>query len=429
MHKVLKDTGSFYLHCDATMSHYLKLVCDLVFGEKNFRNEIIWKRTSAHSDSKRYGNNIDTILFYTVSDNYTWNQIYQEHSDEYLKRFSHKDSDGRYWTDGPITAKGLSGGGYEYKGIKGYWRCPLETMKKLDSLGQLHFTKNNGIRLKKYLDITKGLPAQALIDNVFPINSQAKERLGYPTQKPEALLERFISASSNENDLVADFFCGCGTSIAVAQKLKRNFIGVDISHLAIRLIVDRLTSAYKQARAKVIRDNIQISGFPRDVASAKELARNTDAGRFGFQDWVIEVMLGGVVNTKKVADGGYDGYQTFYKSDKEKGTIIIEVKSGNVNVKNIREFINVVQKQGADLGVFVCFKEQVTKPMQHEAKAVGYFEHENYQNKYDRIQILTVEDLLDGEGIHFAHEMFVKDTFKRATNKSDSKTEQEKLDL
>jgi DNA modification methylase len=429
MHKVLKDTGSFYLHCDSTMSHYLKLVCDIIFSNKFFRSELIWKRTSAHSDSRGFGNNTDTIHYYSKSDSFLWNKIYVEHSDKYLKRFRFSDPDGRKWTDGPITAKGLTGGGYHYpyKGIEGFWRCPIDTMKRLDSEGRLHFTKNGGIRLKKYLDENKGNPLQNLIDDIPPINSQAKERLGYPTQKPEALLERIISASSNEGDLVADFFCGCGTTIAVAEKLKRNWLGVDISHLAIKLIVDRLTNSAPQARAKKLKEEIEISGFPRDIASAHELANSKD-GRFGFQDWIIEVMLGGVLNPKRTADGGWDGHITFDKPDeKVKGTVLIEVKSGNVNVKNIREFIQVINKREADVGVFVCFNEQVTQPMLKEAKQQGYFDEKHFGTRIDKIQILTVEDLLDGKEINLPMGLYKKTTFKSATVKSQKEQNQEEM--
>ena len=255
MHKVLKKTGSFYLHCDPTMSHYLKLVCDLVFGIGNFKNEIVWKRTSAHSDPGRYGSNIDIILFYVTGSQWTWNSIFIPHDQEYLKRFHNQDPNGRLWADDNLTAKGLSGGGYEYtyKGMKSLWRVPLESMKQLDQEGKLHFTRNGGIRLKRYLDGNKGTPLQCLWDDISPINSQAKERLGYPTQKPEELLERIIQSSSNEGDLIADFFCGCGTSIAVAQRVNREWIGADISHLAIKLVLKRLLIRTRKTAKKFCR--------------------------------------------------------------------------------------------------------------------------------------------------------------------------------
>ena len=258
------------------------------------------------------------------------------------------------------------------------------------------------------------------------INASAKERLGYPTQKPEALLERIIKASSNEGDIIADFFCGCGTTIAAAERLNRNWIGVDISHLAIKLIVDRLTKSAFQDRAKKLKEEIEISGFPRDIASAYELANSKD-GRFGFQEWIVEVMLGGVLNPKRTADGGWDGHITFDKPDtKEKGIVLIEVKSGNVNVKNVREFIQVVNKRNSDLGVFVCFKEQVTQPMLKEAKQQGYFDEKHFGTRIDKIQILTVDDLLEGKEINLPVGLYKKTTFKEASvkeTKSDDQVE------
>ncbi|WAH38563.1 site-specific DNA-methyltransferase [Alicyclobacillus dauci] len=242
LHRVLKPTGSIYLHCDTNSSHYLKLLMDAIFGIRNFRNEIIWKRTSAHNDPKRFGSNVDRILFYTKGQKWIWNQLYQPYDPKYLKRFRHRDSNGRLWTDGNLTAKGLSGGGYdyEYRGIHSLWRVPLATMKNLDAEDRLHFTKNGGIRVKQYLDESKGVPLQCVWDDIPPVNSQSKERIGYPTQKPVALLERLILASSNENDVILDPFCGCGTSIAAAERLKRHWIGIDVTHIAITTIKERL---------------------------------------------------------------------------------------------------------------------------------------------------------------------------------------------
>jgi adenine specific DNA methylase Mod len=235
LHRVLKPTGSLYLHCDPRASHYLKLVLDGVFGNGNFRNEITWKRTSAHNDARRFGANTDIIFFYTKTDRYVFNPVYQPYSDEYKARFRNTDADGRKWADDNLTAKGLTGGGYEYeyKGARSLWRCPPETMARLEAEGRLHFTKNGGIRLKRYLDELPGMPCQALWDDISPINSQAAERLGYPTQKPLALLERIIHTSSNAGDVVLDPFCGCGTAIHAAQKLNRRWLGIDITHLAI----------------------------------------------------------------------------------------------------------------------------------------------------------------------------------------------------
>lgn len=362
MHKVLKDTGSFYLHCDPTMSHYLKIICDLIFGEKNYRNEIVWhygQRTDTHKS--HFSRKHDIILLYAKSKGFEMNPISKPWNKVEFLQHRHDvkiDDAGRefIWTDGG----------------------------------------KKGERYKRFVDdvLADGKPFDDVWD--IPIlNSAAKERLGYPTQKPQGLLERIIKASSNEGDLVADFFCGCGTTVAAAQALNRQWLGVDISHLAVSLIAKRLVDTYGQN----IKHNYSIEGFPQDIGSAKELARNTDNGRFNFQDWVIEVLLNGVVNPKKVADGGYDGYLTFNITDKQKEFVLIEIKSGNVNVKNIREFIQVIEKQKAAIGLFVCFEEQITQPMLKEAKLAGNYHYSGtgYESDYDKVQVITIEQLMQGQ--------------------------------
>lgn len=424
MHKILKDTGSFYLHCDSTMSHFLKVICDMIFGDsgKGFRNEIVWKRTSAHNDPKKYGRNTDRILFYTKSTEYTYNTVYTDYEDKYIKsfyRYDDKDGKGKYTLDNLANTRE---GGYNYK-YKGYappkngWRCPENTMKEYDRKGRIFFPekKTGRLRYKRYLKEMPGVPAQELWTDIPPIGSQAKERLGYPTQKPEALLERIIKASSNEGDIVADFFCGCGTSIAVANKFNRQWIGVDISHLAVKLILQRLSSPLEEKAKKNLLKSITIHGFPKDIASAKALAKSdilleqkSKKGAFDFQNWVVEFLLGGISNPKKVADGGWDGYIIFPKEN-DKGRVLIEVKSGNVNVKNIREFINVIEHEEADIGVFVCFEEYVTEPMKAAAKSAGKYK----PYKFDKIQILTIEEILDDREIRMPGGVD-QSTFKKA---------------
>ena len=242
MRRVLKETGSIYLHCDPTASHYLKLLMDAVFGSGRFQNHITWRRTTAHSDSIRYGSNADHLLFYAKGEVWTWTSQYQDYDEKYKARFRFKDPDGRAWSDDNLTAKGLSGGGYEYeyKGAISLWRVPLETMQRLDAEGRLHFTSRGGIRRKRYLDEMKGRSVQALWDDIDPINSQAKERTGYPTQKPLALLERIIRASSNEGDWVLDPFAGCATACVAAENLGRKWVGIDLSAKAVELVNMRL---------------------------------------------------------------------------------------------------------------------------------------------------------------------------------------------
>lgn len=242
LYELLADDGSIYVHLDQKKSHYMKAVLDEVFGEHNFKNEIVWKRTSAHSDAGKYGINIDFIYFYTKGEKYIWNQQYENYNAKYLTRFKNIDPDGRRWQDGPITAKGLSGGGYRYtyKGVEGFWRCPLTTMERLDKENKLYFTRNGGIRIKRYLDESKGIPLQTVWTDIFPTNSQAVERIHYPTQKAENLLERIIRTSSNENDIVLDCFAGSGTTLAVAEKLKRKWVGVDCGKLSSYTIQGRM---------------------------------------------------------------------------------------------------------------------------------------------------------------------------------------------
>lgn len=248
MHELLTEDGSIYVHVDYRKSHYIKVIMDEIFGENNFVNEIIWKRTSAHSDADRYGINNDYLLFYSKTSNMIWNQQHEPYSEEYLERFRNVDPDGRRWQDGPITAKGLKGRGYSYtyKGIHGYWRCPKSTMEKLDKENKLHFTKNGGIRMKRYIDDTHGIPIQTIWSDIFSVNSQAKERIGFPTQKPEKLLERIIKTSSNEGDLILDSFCGSGTALAVAEKLNRRWVGIDSSKFSIYTCLTRMLTLRKE---------------------------------------------------------------------------------------------------------------------------------------------------------------------------------------
>ena len=261
---IMNENASIYVHLDYHIGHYVKILMDEIFGEVNFRNEIIWKRATAHSDAEFYGNNYDTIYFYTNSASYIFNNVYQPYDDAYLARFSRQDPDGRKWDSGNITAKGLSGGGYEYeyKGYKSLWRMPLETMQRMDAEGRLHFTKTGGIRSKVYLDELPGMPAQAMWTDINPVNSQAAERVDYATQKPEALLERIIMASSNEGMTVADFFCGSGVTAAVASKHGRKFITCDVGLNSIETTRDRLKNLGAKFDVLEVKDGITLYRNP-----------------------------------------------------------------------------------------------------------------------------------------------------------------------
>lgn len=262
---VMSDTASIYVHLDYHIGHYVKILMDEIFGEQNFRNEIIWKRATAHSDAEFFGNNYDCIYFYTkLYTDYHYNQIFTDYDEEYSDRFKRMDSDGRRWDDRDLTAKGLQGGGYtyEYKGVTSLWRCPKETMERLDREGRLYFTSKGGIRRKLYLDELPGMPAQALWTDVNPVNSQATERVDYATQKPEALLERIIKASSNEGMVVADFFGGSGTTARVAARLNRRFIHTDIGINSIQVTRDKLKEQGATFDVLEVKDGVQLYRNP-----------------------------------------------------------------------------------------------------------------------------------------------------------------------
>ena len=284
MKSVMSEEASIYVHLDYHIGHYVKILMDEIFGEDNFRNEIIWKRATAHSDAEFYGNNFDCIFFYTKSQSgYTFNTTYQDYEESYLARFSNTDPDGRKWDSGNLTAKGLQGGGYdyEYKGCRSLWRMPLETMKRLDKEGRLHFTKNGGIRSKVYLDELPGMPVQSMWTDINAVNSQAEERVDYATQKPEDLLERIIKASSNEGMLVADFFGGSGVTAAVANKLGRNFIHCDIGINSIQTARDRLLADKAEFEVLEVKDGVSLYRNPvQTMDKLKSLIkglRNEDA--------------------------------------------------------------------------------------------------------------------------------------------------------
>lgn len=358
LHRVLKKTGSFYYHCDWHASHYVKVLLDQVFDGNNFRNEIIWKRTTAHSDSKTFGNGHDTIFFYTKSEKFHFNKIYQPYSEEYIKRFKNIDKDGRRWQDDNLTAKGLSGGGYEYeyKGAKSLWRCPLETMQKLDKENRLHFTKTGGIRLKRFLDESKGLPCQSVWDDVNNINSQSSERVGYPTQKPIPLLERIITASSNTGETILDAFCGCGTTLIAAQKLNRRWIGIDISPTACRVMSQRLWDIFRLSEGR----DFYVEDLKKTEAELRCLPH------FEFQNWAC-IALGGIPNKRKSGDFGIDGklYPIEIGKKKKEGKDLfgdadfyypIQVKQvDKAGRPDIDNFETAVRRDGRSKGYFVAF--------------------------------------------------------------------------
>jgi site-specific DNA-methyltransferase (adenine-specific) len=405
LHRVLKPTGSLYLHCDPTASHYLKLVLDQIFGPTRFRDEIIWKRTSAHSDAIVFGNAHDILFYYSKTNEFTHNKQYQTYNIDYVNsHYRFKDSNGRRYRTSDLTAKGLSGGGYSYEwhGIKGLWRCPIERMKEWDAQGRIRYTKAGTAEYIRYLDEMPGMPAQDVWDDIPPINSQAKERLGYQTQKPLGLLERIIQASSNEGDIVLDPFCGCGTAVVAAQKLNRKWIGIDVTHLAIALMRNRLKDSFN-IEAEVI-------GEPVDLAGAKALARQD---RYQFQWWALSLIKARPLGEKKKgADKGIDGIINFIDDTAGKPKrVIVQVKSGHVGVNAIRELKAVAAKEA--IGVFITL-EPPTEPMKVEAIDSGYYHSELYNQDYTKIQILTIDELLHGKTVDMPPQAQTSVTFAKA---------------
>lgn len=292
---VMSENASIYVHLDYHIGHYVKILMDEIFGEENFRNEIVWKRSTTHADAGFYGNNFDTIFFYTKGQGYIFNTVFQDYDESYLARFTHVDPDGRKWDSGNLTAKGLQGGGYEYeyKGVRSLWRCPKETMERLDKEGRLHFTTKGGIRSKVYLDELSGMPSQALWTDLNAVNSQAEERVDYATQKPEALLERIIKASSNEGMLVADFFGGSGVTAAVAHKLNRRFIHGDVNINSLQTARDRLVNAGAEFEIKEVKDGVRL--FRNPVQTMDKLRDNLIPGltanaKLDSQYWAGSIM-------------------------------------------------------------------------------------------------------------------------------------------
>ena len=399
LHRVLKSTGSIYLHCDPTASHYLKLLMDAVFGQENFQNEIIWKRQSAHSDARRYGSVHDTLLFFSKSATPLWNPSYQPYDSEYVEQYyRYVDDQGRRFMSDNLSASGLQGGGYEYEwnGVTRVWRVPIKTMERLDAEGRIFYTRNGIPRRKRYLDEAKGNPVQDMWPDVQALRSWHDERLGYPTQKPEALLERIVLASSNEGDVVLDPFCGCGTAVAVAERLGRKWIGIDVTHLAISLMKSRLRDTFGSKLSEY-----DVVGVPQDTASAKALAEESQHdGRYQFEYWalgLVDARPGN--NRRRGADAGVDGYINFFDDESGKAkTVLVQVKSGHVQRNVIATLKGDMEREQAEMGLLVTL-ERPSGPMTQEAAAAGFYVPEHFPDRqFPRVQIATIEGLLNGQG-------------------------------
>jgi site-specific DNA-methyltransferase (adenine-specific) len=387
LHRVLKSTGSLYLHCDPTASHYLKLILDQIFGPTNFRNEIVWKRGIAHSDSKRCGRINEYLLFYSKTEKYKWNKQFMPYDPLYVQTYyRYKDENGRIFLSDNLAAPGGRGPRYEWKGIIRNWRVTRENMERLEKEGRIFYTKKGTPRFKRYLDEMPGVPLQSLWTDILPIVSWSKEGLGYETQKPLALLERIIMASSNEEDIVLDPFCGCGTALVAAHKLNRRWIGIDITHLAIAVMKRRLQDHFPGIQVKAV-------GEPVDLPSARELARQN---RYQFQWWALSVIGARPLGEKKKgADKGIDGVVPFADDGGTKlKRVVVQVKSGHIGVKDIRELKTVA---GNDpIGILLTLQPP-TQPMKTEAAEAGFYDSPVWQKKFPRIQILTIEEVFAGK--------------------------------
>jgi DNA modification methylase len=400
LHRVLKPTGSIYLHCDPTASHYLKVVMDTIFGKEQFVNEIVWKRTSTHADSRRWASVHDVLLFYSKTDDFLWNPTYMPHDKGYVERFyRHEDQRGVYRLDHIIRSASMGPRpnlAYEYKGYtpEWGWRTVREKLEALDGDDRLYWSSTGRPYLKRYLHEQKGTPITSVVTDIPPIGANAAERLGYPTQKPIELLERIILASSNEGDLVLDPFCGCGTTVCAAQKLGRRWIGIDITHLAIGLMRSRLRDMFGDE----VEAAYQVVGVPADEASANALALQD---RHEFEHWALGLIGARSANQgKKGADQGVDGVLYFDDEPKKRAKkVVVQVKSGQVHSSAIRDLGHVVEREQAAMGFLISLGPP-TKPMDVEALAAGYYHSPTWNRDYPKIQIRTIAELQQGKGFH-----------------------------
>lgn len=400
LHRVLKPTGSLYLHCDPTASHYLKIILDAVFGPTNFRNEIVWKRKAGRGETQnaaiRFGVTNDIILFYAKSPAAKFKRQYRPNNPHYIaSKFTHVDPDSgrRYRLDNITSPSYRPNLVYEYKGYSpppNGWAVSRERMEQMDAEGRLYLPDNKDRRIqrKRYLDELEGETVDSLWDDISPINSQAAERLGYPTQKPVALLERILAASTEPGDLVLDPFCGCGTTIDAAQKMGRRWIGVDITYLAIDLIQKRLIATY----GAEITGSYELTGVPRELEGAQAMF---DKNPFDFERWAVS-LVSGQPNEKQVGDRGIDGVIRFHRDEKSIGQILVSVKGGRqLDPSMVRDLGGTVQSRKADMGLLVCLGRP-TRGMIEEADHSGSFRSEFTGTSYPRIQIVTIADLLAG---------------------------------
>jgi len=394
LHRVLKPTGSLYLHCDPTASHYLKLILDSIFGPMNFRNEIVWRRSTPKGlATSRLPSNHDLLLAFAKDrEKATWVPQYLPHDPERAaQKYSLRDEDGRAYQLTSLLNPNQNRPNliYEFKGVTRTWRWTRERMEAADAAGQIVVPSAGSVpRYKRYLDEQEGIPVDDVWTDIPAVNAVANERLGYPTQKPLALLERIIEASTSPGDVVLDPFCGCGTATVAAQALGRRWIGIDITYLSIAVMKARLKDSFGI--------EVPVIGQPTEVEGARQLAQGDD-GRYQFQWWALNLIdarpLGGT--EKKGADRGIDGRVTFTIGPKgEMGQALVSVKSGKVNSSMVRDLKGTIEREKAEIGVFITLEEPSSE-MKLEATTAGVYTSPIDGRDYPRIQILTIADLLE----------------------------------
>jgi adenine specific DNA methylase Mod len=411
LHRVLKETGTLYLHCDPIASHYLKIVLDGVFGKENYRNEISWTRSQPKSHTSiNFPNCRDIILRYAKSDNAVFNKVYGTYDPDYIEKFYRfKDADGRRYQLGDLVNPNNDRPNltYEFLGVTRVWRWTKDRMQKAYEDGLVVQSKPGSVpRFKRYLDEMSGQPITDDWNDIEHLHGSNNEFLGYPTQKPLALLERIIQASSNEGDVVLDPFCGCGTAVHAAEKLNRKWIGIDITHLAISLIEKRLRDAFPSI-------DFIVEGTPKDLDGARNLALRD---KYQFQWWACSLVgAQPYQGKKKGADSGIDGLIFFHDDAGEAKKIVVSVKGGeNVSVSMVRDLAHVVEREKAEIGLFVTLASP-TDPMKKEAIKEGFYESPG-TSPVPKIQILTIEGLLSKtERPEYKDYSLGAATFKKAT--------------
>jgi DNA modification methylase len=398
LHRILKSTGSLYLHCDATASHYLKILLDAIFGPERFINELIWKRSSAHSDSKQgaqhYGRVHDTILFYSKSEHRTFNVQHSAYDQGYIDRDYRRiePETGRRYRLSDLSGPGGSAKGnpyYEVMGVSRHWRYTREKMDQLIAEGRIVQTRPGAVpQFKRYLDEMPGVPVQTVWTDIDVINNRSKEKLGYPTQKPVALLERILSVSSNEGDVVLDPFCGCGTTIDAAIRLGRRWIGIDVTYIAVNLIQNRL----RDVHGDEIDATYKTEGIPRDLPGASALF---DKSPFDFERWAVS-LVDGTPNEKQVGDRGIDGVIRFLTDNRGgSGRILVSVKGGKtVNPGMLRDLLGTVDTQKAEMGLLITMAEP-TRGIRDAADHSGSYIWPANGHAYPKAQVITVAELLN----------------------------------